>query len=338
MTVKVDAPLVATDLPGIPERARRIEAEGYDGAFTFEGPHDPFLPLVLAAEHTSRVDLITAIAIAFARSPATLASVGWDLQQLSGGRAVVGLGSQIRPHIEKRFSMPWSAPAARMRELVLAMRAFWTTWQDGTPLRFEGEHYRHTLMTPFFSPPPSEHPPPRVFLAGVGPGMTAVAGEVADGFLVHPFSSPRYLREHTLPALERGFGVRGGRPDTFELAWPVMIATGETDADREAAEGATRAQIAFYGSTPAYRPVLDAHGRGDLQPELNRLSKQGDWAQMATLVDDDLFDAIAVRGAPADAGREVRRRTEGLVERVALNAPYAARSRVWNEVLDALRD
>jgi probable F420-dependent oxidoreductase len=336
--VKVDAPLVATDLPGIPQRARSIEADGYDGAFTFEGPHDPFLPLVLAAEHTHRIDLMTAIAIGFARSPATLAQIGWDLQQLSRGRAVVGLGSQIRPHIENRFSMPWSAPAARMRELVLAMHAFWTTWQDGTPLRFEGEHYRHTLMTPFFSPPPSEHPPPRVFLAGVGPGMTTVAGEVADGFLVHPFSSPHYLREHTLPALERGFATRGGRPPTFELAWPVMVVTGETDADREAAAGATRAQIAFYGSTPAYRPVLDAHGRGDLQPELNHLSKQGDWAQMASLVDDHLLDAIAVRGAPTEAGREVRRRTEGLVERVALNAPYAAAPGVWNEVLDALRN
>jgi probable F420-dependent oxidoreductase len=267
----------------------------------------------------------------------TLAHLGRDLQDLSGGRAIVGLGSQIKPHIEKRFSMPWSAPAARMRELVQAMRATWAAWQDGTPLRFEGTYYRHTLMTPFFSPGPSALPPPRVFLAGVGPAMTAVAGEVADGFLVHPFSSPRFLRDHTLPALARGFAARGGRPGGFELAWPVMVATGRTDEERDAAEAATRAQIAFYGSTPAYRPVLDAHDRGALQPELNRLSKQGDWPQMAALVDDDLLDAIAVRGSPADAAREVRARTEGLVDRIALNAPYAAAPGVWNEVLAALR-
>jgi probable F420-dependent oxidoreductase len=335
--VKIDAPLVDADLAAIPARARAIEADGYDGAYTFEGPHDPFFPLVLAAEHSDRIDLMTAIAIAFARSPMQLAHLAWDLQQLSGGRAVVGLGSQIKPHIEKRFSMPWSAPAARMRELVQAMHAIWTAWQDGTPLRFVGEHYRHTLMTPFFSPDPSPLAYPRVFVAGVGPAMTAVAGEVADGFLVHPFSSPEFLRGNTLPALEQGFARRGGRPPGFELAWPVMVATGRSEEDRVAAELATRAQIAFYGSTPAYRPVLDAHGFGDLQPELNRLSKQGDWSAMAALVTDDVLDAIAVRGDPAAVAREIRARAEGLVDRVAPNAPYRSDPGVWIELLHALR-
>jgi probable F420-dependent oxidoreductase len=332
--VLLDAPLVATDLRAVPGAARRIEADGFDGAYTFEGPRDPFLPLVLAAEHTERISLMTAVAIAFARNPMTVAHTGWDLQAASGGRAVVGLGSQIRAHVERRFSMPWSDPAKRMREFVGAVRAIWSTWQDGTPLRFEGDDYRHTLTTPFFTPEPSPTGPPRLFLAGVGPAMTAVAGDVADGFFVHPFSTPAYLRSTTLPALRAG---RCGSTPGFELAWPVMIATGTTDAERADAEFATRAQIAFYASTPAYRPVLERHGLGDLQPELHARTKSDDWSRLLELVDDELFDLVAVRGTPAECGRVLADGTVGLVDRVATNAPYASDPQIWTDVLKAFR-
>jgi len=332
--VKVDAPLVATSLTRAPGASRRIEADGFDGAYTFEGPHDPFLPLMLAAEHTERIELMTAVAIAFARSPMTVAQIGWDLNAASGGRAVLGLGSQIKAHVERRFSMPWSAPATRMREYVGALRAIWAAWHDGAPLRFEGGHYHHTLMTPFFTPEPSPVGPPRLFLAGVGPAMTAVAGDVADGFFVHPFSTPDYLRSTTLPAL-RG-GARGATAG-FELAWPVMIATGATDEAREAAELATRAQIAFYASTPAYRPVLERHDRGELQPALRERTKSDDWSRLLELVDDDLFDLVAVRGTPAACGEELAARTVGLVDRVAPNAPYASDPGIWVDVLKAFR-
>lgn len=333
----VDGPLVTPALPQVPEAAAAMEAEGYDGAFTFEGPHDPFLPLVLAAEATERLELTTAVAIAFARSPMTLASQAWDLQALSGGRFHLGLGSQIRPHVERRFSMPWSAPAARMRELVLAVRAIWATWQDRTPLRFEGEHYTHTLMTPFFDPGPLECGPPAIWLGGVGPRMTEVAGEVADGFMIHPFCTERSLHEVTLPALERGRARTGARPDPVRVSLPVMIATGVDDESLAAATSAVRAQIAFYGSTPAYRVVLDVHGWGDLQPRLRDLTRSGDWAGMAALVDDDLLHSVAVVARPEDVATEIRRRYGSLLDRVALNAPYAADPAVWRQIAADLR-
>ena len=332
--VKVDAPLVAAGLRDVRVIAAQVEADGFDGLYTFEGPRDPFLPLMLAAEHTERVELMTAVAIAFARNPMTVANLAWDLNTASAGRAIIGLGSQIKPHIERRFAMTWSNPAARMREFVGALRAIFATWESGEPLRFEGEYYRHTLMTPFFTPENSAPGPPRVFLAGVGPAMTRVAGDMADGFFVHPFSTPEYLRTQTLPALRTG--ALGAGPD-FEIAWPVMIATGVDDAARATAEYATRAQIAFYASTPAYRPVLEYHDRGALQPELHRLSKEGDWDSMVAHIDDELFDLIAVRGTPSECGRELARRTDGLVTRVATNAPYAAPSAVWSEVLKVFR-
>jgi probable F420-dependent oxidoreductase len=335
--VKVDAPLVTAALSEVPQISRDIEAMGYDGVYTFEGPHDPFFPLALAAEHTERLDLATAIAVGFARSPMNLAHIGWDLQTFSQGRAILGLGSQIKPHIEKRFSMPWSRPAARMREMVLAIRAIWASWQDGTPLRFEGEIYRHTLMTPFFTPEPNAFGPARVFLAGVGPAMTEVAGEVADGFLVHPFSSPEFLREHTIPGLERGLATSGRTRADIEISWPVMVVTGPTEADITAAASVTRAQLAFYGSTPAYKVVLDAHGWGDLQPELNRLSKEGRWDIMATLIDDEMLNTFAVVAPPGEVASIMTARYGDLVDRIAFNAPYRSDPAAWVETLQGLR-
>jgi probable F420-dependent oxidoreductase len=335
--VKIDAPLISAALSEVPGIAREIEGMGYDGVFTFEGPHDPFFPLALAAEHTERLDLATAIAVAFARSPMNLAHIGWDLQQFSQGRAILGLGSQIKPHIEKRFSMPWSRPAARMREMVLAIRAIWDSWQDGTPLRFEGEIYRHTLMTPFFTPEPSPYGPARIFLAGVGPGMTEVAGEVADGFLVHPFSTPEFLREHTMPALERGLAASGRTRADIEISWPVMVVTGPTDEDIAAASSVTRGQLAFYGSTPAYKVVLDAHGWGDLQPELNRLSKEGRWDVMASMIDDEMLNTFAVVAPPGEVAGIMTERFGDLVDRIAFNAPYRSDPAAWVETLEGFR-
>ena len=334
--MKVDGSL-HDNLAAIPGRARELEAAGYDGAFTFEGPHDPFLPVLLAAEHTERLELSTAIAVAFARNPMTLAQTAYDLQLASEGRFILGLGSQIRPHIEKRFSMPWSNPAARMRELALAVRAIWACWHEGAPLRFEGEFYRHTLMTPFFNPGPNPYGTPRLWLAGVGPAMTEVAGEVADGFLVHPFSTERFLREVTWPALEQGFARAGRTREGFEVAFPLMIVTGDSAEEIAAAEDAVRRQLAFYGSTPAYRRVLDVHGWGDMQPELNRLSKEGRWEEMGVLIDDELVDEFTVRGTPEEIAPKVLSRYGDLVDRISFNAPYRADLDRWTAVLDGFK-
>ncbi|MEO6317610.1 MAG: TIGR03617 family F420-dependent LLM class oxidoreductase [Acidimicrobiales bacterium] len=335
--MRVDSPLLTLALAEVADAARAMEAAGYDGAFTFEGPHDPFLPLVLAADATERLELTTAVAIAFARSPMTIAAQAHDLHGLSEGRFHLGLGSQIKPHIERRFSMPWSAPAARMRELVLAVRAIWATWNDRVPLRFDGEHYTHTLMTPFFDPGPSPFGSPPVWLGGVGPRMTEVAGEVADGFMVHPFCTERSLLEVTLPALERGRARASAVATPIRLSLPVMIATGPDDASFEAAKGAVRAQIAFYGSTPAYRVVLDVHGWGDLQPRLREHTKSGDWTAMAALVHDDLLEAVAIVAPPDQVADRIRQRYGTMLDRVALNAPYATDPDIWLQVAADLR-
>jgi probable F420-dependent oxidoreductase len=322
--VKVDGALIGHALTDVPQIAVQLETLGYDGLYTFEGPHEPFFPLLLAAEHTRRIELTTAIAIAFARTPMTLANLAWDLQQLSNGRFALGLGTQIKPHIEKRFSMPWSHPAARMRELVLALRAIFDRWQNGTPLDFRGEFYTHTLMTPMFDPGPCDQGAPRISLAGVGPGMTAVAGEVADGFMVHPFTTERFLREVTLPALVLGASRVDRSSSDIEIALPAMVAIGDSEEELAAELAGFRTRLAFYGSTPAYRIVLDTHGWGDLQPELNRLSKLGDWATMQTLITDDMLHEFVVAGSLEQIPERLIARFGGLVDRVSFAAPPAS--------------
>lgn len=334
----VDGPLITTTLAGAPRAARSMEAAGYAAAYTFEGPHDPFLPLVAAATDTESLELMTAVAIAFARNPMTLATQASDLHALSGGRFHLGLGSQIRPHIERRFSMPWSAPAARMRDLVRALRAIWGAWNERVPLHFEGEHYTHTLMTPFFDPGPNPYGAPPVWLGGVGPHMTEVAGEVADGFMVHPFSTATSLASVTLPALERG-RQRSALPlGPIRVSLALMVATGPDEASLAAAVEVIRAQIAFYGSTPAYRVVLDAHGWGDLQPVLRERTRAGDWAEMAGLVPEELLHAVAAVAAPDDVADLVRARCATGVERLALNTPYGLDPDVARHIVQALRD
>jgi probable F420-dependent oxidoreductase len=298
----------------IGQSAKALEDAGYDGAWSAETAHDPFFPLLLAAQDTEHIELGTGITVAFARSPMILAQIGNDMQLASEGRFLLGLGSQIKPHIEKRFSMPWSHPAARMREFILAMRAIWDSWHNGTKLDFRGEHYTHTLMTPFFNPGPNPYGPPKVFLAGVGEKMTEVAGEVCDGFLAHGFTTERYLKEVTLPALERGMAKAGKTRADMEISYPAFVVTDEKS------DQAVRQQIAFYGSTPAYRPVLELHGWGDLQTELNGLSKQGEWVQMGKLITDDIRDAFAVEGAPAELPKRIIEKVGGVVDRVSFYA------------------
>src|SRR5262245_4877599 len=309
--MKVDGglgPTLSHDLDSFATTARDLEEAGYSGIQSAETSHDPFLPLLLAAQATEEVELATAIAVAFARNPMLLANLANDLQAYSKGRFILGLGSQIKPHITKRFSMTWSHPAARMREIILAIRAIWDTWNNGTKLEFRGDFYTHTLMTPFFNPGPNEYGTAKIFLAGVGELMTEVAEEVCDGFLCHGFTTEKYLREVTIPALERGRTKAGKTMDGFEIVGPSFVVTGTNEDELASAAKGTRQQIAFYGSTPAYRPVLEAHGWGGLQDELNSLSKQGKWVEMGDLIDDEILTTFAVVGEPEQLAPELHKR------------------------------
>lgn len=320
------------------DAGHEAEERGYDGVWLSEITHDPFPMLAVVATRTARVWLGTAIALAFARNPMSMAVLANDLQLYSGGRFILGVGSQIKPHITRRFSMPWSAPAARMREYLLAVRAIWASWAGGEPLRFLGEHYTHTLMTPMFDPGPNPHGNPPIILAGVGPRMTRVAGEVADGLFVHGFSTERYLREITLPALLAGRKA-GGRDDLdgFQVSGLPFVVTGKTDEQRAAADTAVRKQIAFYGSTPAYWPVLEAHGWNELGPDLNTLSKRGEWDEMGRRISDEVLDAFAVVAPPDQVARGVLRRYGDVFTRCGLYAPYPLPDGFWTPVMHELQ-
>ncbi len=313
--MKIDGGLGA-ELPKVAARVTAAEAAGLDCLWAAETTNDPFLSLTLAAEHSTRVFLGTGVAIAFARNPMSLAYTTNQLQEYSGGRVVLGLGSQVRRHIERRFSSTWSQPAARMREFVLALRAIWASWNHGAPLGFEGDFYTHTLMTPVFAPRPNEFGPPRVFLAAVGPMMNEVAGEVADGVITHGICTSRYLREVMVPALERGLEASGRTRVQFEITCPGFISVVEDESKMTSARVAMRRQVGYYASTPAYRPVLDLHGWGDQQSELNACSKSGRWDDMARLVDDEVLDTLTIVCTPHSLAGQVAARYGGLVDRI----------------------
>ncbi|MBW0106376.1 TIGR03617 family F420-dependent LLM class oxidoreductase [Pseudonocardia sp. KRD291] len=324
--------------PGVAGReAELAEHRGFGALWASEVRSDPFLTLGVAAGTTRRIELGTAIAVAFARNPMSTAAVADDLQALSGGRLLLGLGTQVRAHVTRRFSMPWSRPAARMREYVLALRAIWSAWHDETPLDFAGEFYTHTLMTPVFVPEPHGHGAPPVFVAGVGKAMTRVAGEVADGFVCHGFTTGKYLREITLPALARGRAEPGAPASSPVVVGGPMIATGRDDAEIAAAIRRVRGQVAFYASTPAYRPVLDLHGWGDLGTELHALTRAGRWTELPGLISDDVFDEFAVAGPPAQVGSEMHARFAGVVDRVSLSLDADAAPELFEEIADAFR-
>ena len=323
-------------LDSIGARARAIEQDGYSGLLSAETSHDPFLPLALAAEHTERIDLMTGIAVGFARNPMVLAHTAWDLQALSGGRFMLGLGSQIQAHITKRFSMPWSQPAARMEEMIAAIRAIWDSWQTGERLSFRGDFYRHTLMTPMFSPGPLEVVPPPILISAVGPLMTRVAGRAADGLVCHGFQTAEYLRAVTLPNVEAGLAESGRDRSDFQISMPVFVVSGFDEEDVAAQADRTRKQIAFYGSTPAYRVVLEHHGWGDAQTELNRLSKQGQWDAMGDVIDDDMLDAFAIVAEPHDVPARIAERFGGSLDRLQFYAGVRDPER-WGPIIEEIK-
>jgi probable F420-dependent oxidoreductase len=317
--------------------ASEAEKFGYDGFWTTETQADPFLAGAVAVRAATRIEIGTGIAVAFGRNPLTVALQANDLQLLSGGRFLLGLGSQVKAHIERRYSMPWSHPAPRMREFILAVRAIWRAWETGEKLDFRGDFYTHTLMTPFFNPGPNPHGNPKVILAAVGPLMAEVAGEVADGIFCHAFGTERYLREVTLPALRRGAAKAGRSLDGFELLAPGFVVARDSEQERAAGIEFVRGQIGFYGSTPAYRPVLDLHGWGSLQAELNALTKQGAWDRLGGVISDEMVDAFAIVGTPEEAAAEVVRRYGDAATRITLALPDGAEASRWAPVFDSLR-
>ncbi|MDT7764284.1 MAG: hypothetical protein QOC63_3704 [Mycobacterium sp.] len=335
--LKVDG-AVSSQLADIAKAASTLERRGYDCCWTAEINHDPFLPLVLAAEHTTNIELGTSIAVAFARNPMTVANVGWDLQAYSQGRFLLGLGSQVQAHIEKRFSMPWSQPVRRMREFVVALHEIWSCWRDGTTLRFEGDFYTHKLMTPMFTPEPQPYAFPKIFVAAVGEAMTEMCGEVADGMLAHAFTTKRYFEEVTSPALLRGMERSGRQRGEFQLSVPIFVVTGHDDSDLAAGAVSTRKQIAFYGSTPAYRKVLELHGWGDLHTELHRLSRAGEWDAMGSLIDDEILEAFAVVAPLDEVAAKIRDRCDGVIDRVLVGFPSAVPEDTVSAVLRELRE
>jgi probable F420-dependent oxidoreductase len=312
------------DPAGIVDVARAVEECGAVGAlYVPEGAHDPFVYLTLAAPSTRRLRLGTSIALAFARSPMAMAYPAYDVQRLSGGRLVLGIGSQIKPHIERRFSMPWSRPADRMSEYIHALRAIWSTWQTGEPLDFRGEFYTHTLMPPLFNPGPLDVPAPEIWLAGVGPRMVRTAGADADGFICHPLLSRSYLADELRSALASG-RASTQTDRAFTVAAMAMVVTARTEEKFAEAVAGTKRQIGFYASTPAYKPVLDHHGWGDLHGEAHALTKQGRWSELGDLIDDTVLSEFAVVGELNRVGTAVRERFDGLADRVILSIPYSA--------------
>lgn len=314
--MKIDGSLMF-DLITVGPMAAQLEESGFDGAYTFEGQSDPFISLAAAAMTTEKMELMTAIAVAFARNPMSLAYLGNDLQNLSQGRFTLGLGSQIKAHIERRFSMPWSKPAARMREMVLAIKAIWNSWETGERLKFEGEFYRHTLQTPLLTPAANAFGAPKIFVAGVGPLMTKVAAEVSDGYFMHPFNTACSMDELSLIAINEGLSLADKSRDDFDISAQVITATGLDEESLQTAIFSAKSQIAFYASTPAYAPVLKCHGWEAVQLEANRLSKEGKWMEMSELVTDEMLETFAVVGTPEQVAEQIAKRFNGKVDRIS---------------------
>ena len=314
--MKIDAALTNVNLGQMPTVAQAAEALGFDGVWTSETQHEAFLPLPLVAEHTRRIQFGTAIAVAFARSPTILAHIAWDLAAQSGGRFILGLGTQVKAHVERRFGMKWESPAPKLREMILALHAIWDCWQNGTPLNFRGEFYKLTLMTPFFSPGPIQTPHVPIFIAGVNTGLCRLAGELADGFHVHPFHTAKYVRESVLPAIEAGAAKTGRTRRDVQLSASVFVVT--DDAEREM----VRTQVSFYASTPSYRPVLELHGWGEAGERLSHLASRKQWQDMPREISDEMLAEFAVVGTPSELPAKLHTKYAGLVDRVTLYLPF----------------
>lgn len=318
--MKVDTGLPA-DLSQVPAAAQRAEALGYDGVITPETGHDPFLAHVLAAEHTERLELGTAVAIAFPRSPMTTAQIAWDIQKLSKGRFTVGLGTQVKGHIVRRYGMDWVPPGPRLRDYVLMMRAIWDSWQNGAKAEFQGEHYRYTLMTPLFSPGQIEHPHIPIHISAINPYNCRLVGRLCDGIKVHTFNTMKYLREVIIPNIEKGAKKAGRDPKEIEICGMGSVITGKNQEEVEKAMAPARQQIAFYGSTRTYQPVFDVHGWGDLTMELNALSLEGKWQEMATKISDDVLDQFAIIGTYDEIVSKIKEKCAGVIDRMTFAIP-----------------
>lgn len=320
--MKLDVGMLTHDLKTIPDYARKVEALGFDCLWSSETQHDPFLPLAVAATVTDRIKLGTAIAVAFPRSPMITAHIAWDIQKASNGRLLLGLGSQVKGHNERRFSVKYESPGPKLREIVLALRAIWDCWQNGTKLNFKGQFYRFDLMTPFFNPGPIAHPQIPVYISGVNEYMCRVAGEVCDGLHVHPFNSPKYLRELVHPWVEDGMAKSGRRREDFTYTTSTFVVVGDTEEELAKNRQSVKQQIAFYGSTRTYEPVLKTHGWEGIIPHLHRKSVEGDWKGMADLITDEMLDTYAITGTYATIGAKIKERYAGLLDRTGLYQPY----------------
>jgi probable F420-dependent oxidoreductase len=333
--MKLDASIgFATDLRDVGPLARTAEAIGFDAIWTSETQHDPFLPLTHVAAQTARLKFGTAVAIAFARSPVIVAHTAWDLAKQSNGRFVLGLGTQVKAHIERRFGMTWTAPVPRLREYVQAIRAVWKAWQTGEKLNFRGEEYQLTLMTPFFSPGPIDHPNVPIFIAGVGMPLCKLAGEVADGFHVHPYHTRQYLCDVVLPAIEAGARKADRDRKSIEVATMAFVALNEQEI------AAQRQQVAFYASTPSYRPVLDRHSWGKVGEELGSLAARGRWAEMPRLITDEMLETFVIIGDWHDIGEKLHAKYDGLLDRVGLYRPvvHGVEEEQWSQLVHALQN
>lgn len=326
------------DMTQVAQMSRDAEEAGFGALWAPETKHDPFMSLALAAEHTTDIRLGTAVAIAFPRSPMVFANIGWDLAKFSGGRFILGLGTQVKGHNVRRFSTPWVAPGPRLRDMVLAIRAIWESWQNGTQLAFESEHYTHTLMTPFFDPGPIEYPDVPIFIGGVNPYMCRMAGEVADGLLMHSLNSDIYIRDIVLPAIDQGLAKRGRCRSDFTLRGTVFPVLGENDEEFKLARAAVRQRIAFYASTRTYHAVLDANGWGDLTDHLHSMASRGEWEAMGNEITDEMLDAFCVTSTPDRLGEKLLDRFDGLVDRLFLNLTYepTAKKLDWSRLIQEL--
>ena len=319
--MKFDASLLAHDLEQMPALARFADGAGFDGIWTFETAHEPFLPLVLAAEHSSRLSMGTSIAVAFPRSPTILAQIAWDLARFSKGRFILGLGTQVKGHNERRFGVKWERPVEKMREVILAVRAIWESWQNQSRLNFQGEFFKLTLMTPFFSPAPHEYHRIPIFVAGVNQRMCQLAGELCEGFHAHPLHSARYLRERVLPNIQVGLEKNGRERRSIEISSSIFVIPSDDPAEEAKYESEIREQISFYASTPPYRPVFDLEGWGDAADELKALASRGKWSEMPALITDEMLDRFALRGTWADLPEKVLKKYDGLLDRVSYYFP-----------------
>ncbi len=339
--MKLDAALGTEGkyLKEVDRSARAAENVGFAGLWTSETKHDAFLPLAIAANGTREIELGTSVAIAFSRSPMETAQTAWDLQELSEGRFVLGLGTQVKAHITRRFSMPWDRPAARLREYILALRAIWESFQTEEPLQFEGEFYRHTLMTPFFDPGPIDHPEIPVYIAGVNTRLARLAGEICDGFHVHPFHSPEYVRQAVKPPIAEGAEAVGRNPEEVTLATSAFVIAAENGEKATEQRESIRSQISFYASTPTYRTVLEAHGWEEVGEKLGTMAREKKWREMPALITDEMVAAFAVEAAPDEIGPALRERYEGLIDRVALYLPFVPgeREEFWRTVVESIK-